>query len=219
MTHDISPTRQPIYDMESGVAGVRLASRDDEDEIFALLMILHSENGMFGVNPKKVRDGIKWATERKGGIIFVIEEDQRLIATLGMLIVCDWYSDDEYLLERWNFVHPEYRARRKNYARMLLEQAKWASDWFRSRGKVMPFQCGINSFDRTEAKVRLYARHMPCIGAFFIYGLPPRQQEKAQAEISRIEQRNWANRKENVVKVRPVVETILRVGKRESDHV
>ena len=163
---------------------MRFATPQDEDQIFALLMLLHSENGWFSVNDEKVRDGIKVATRRKGGFIWVIDEGwiaperPRVVATLGMLIVSDWWSDDEYLLERWNFVHPKYR--KSNYARMLIEQAKWTSDLMK-----LPVQVGINSLDRTEGKVRLYARHMPCVGAFFMYGPIPRQNEKMRERLVR----------------------------------
>src|SRR5262249_21129644 len=152
------------YDITTGVPGVRLANQADEYEIFGLLLMLHAENGLFSLNPEKVIAGIRWATERKGGVIFVIEEGKRIVASLGMTIAQDWYSDDEYLLERWNFVHPDYRGR-GDYARKLIEQGKWSTAWFKANtGITMPFQCGINSFDRVDAKVRLYARHMPCIG-------------------------------------------------------
>jgi hypothetical protein len=213
------------FDPEYGVPGVRVATPADEDQIFALLLLLHSENGIFGLNDDKVRMGIRWATERKGGIIFLIDEGQRVVASLGMIIVSDWYSDDEYLLERWNYVHPKYR--KSIYARKLIEQAKWTSDWFtreaRKKGRPpMPLQVGINSLDRTEGKVRLYARHMPCIGAFFMYGEVPRQNEKIQEEMRRIEALNKKAHTERSREVVPLVETILRVGRRtecEDDHV
>jgi GNAT superfamily N-acetyltransferase len=209
-----------LYDLDSGVPGVRLATKADEWQIFGLLMLLHAENGMFNLNREKVIKGIQWATERKGGIIFCIDDDIGVVASLGMCITSDWYSDDEYLLERWNYVHPDYR--RTDYARKLIEQSKWAHEWFKRQGILLPFQCGINSFDRTEAKVRMYARHMPCIGAFFIYGLPPLQADKAREEMRRIEELNKSCQgrpsPENK-EVRPLVETILRVGRRETEHV
>jgi hypothetical protein len=210
-----------LYDTEVGVEGVRVATPSDEDQIFALLMMLHAENGIFGVNPTKVRHGIQWATQRRGGIIFCIDEGSRIVATLGLLVTSDWYSDDEYLLERWNYVHPEYR--KSNYARKLLEQSKWTSDFF-TRGALrkgrppMPFQCGINSFERTEGKVRMYARHMPCIGAFFMYGQLPRQNDRAQEEMRRIQTMNDKAHRERTREVVPLVEMILRAGG-VNDHV
>lgn len=206
-----------LYDLQSGVPGVRLATQADEMEIFGLLLLLHAENAMFSLNREKVLAGIRLATERKGGVIYCIEEGNRVVASIGMLIASDWYSDDLYLMERWNFVHPEYR--KSDYARKLIEQGKWASEFFKARGMPMPFFCSINSFERLEAKVRLYARHMPCIGAFFMYGQIPRQNEKVQEEMRRIEEANRKASKERSREVRPVVETIIRVSQyEEADH-
>jgi GNAT superfamily N-acetyltransferase len=217
-----------LYDLESGVPGVRCATADDETDLFILLLLLHRENGIFGLNEEKVIKGIRYATGREGGIIFCIDEDQaqphssdnHVVASLGMCVTTDWYSDDPYLLERWNYVHPEHR--RSDYARKLLEQAKWSHHWFKQPERDaplnMPFQCGINSFDRTEAKVRLYARHMPCIGACFLYGAPPLQADKYQKSMREIE--DMARRIRGLPspqnrKVVPLVETILREGQRD----
>ena len=213
-------TRVTYFNIDNGVPGVRLATKADEGQIFALLLMLHAENGMFGLNREKVINGIRWATERRGGIIFCIDDSAGVVATLGMVITADWYSDDEYLLERWNYVHPDYR--RTDYARKLIEQAKWAHAWFKHKGMLLPLQVGINSFDRTEAKVRLYARHMACIGAYFMYGAPPLQADKMEAEMRRIEELNRlvSHRKVEPTRVRPVVETIIRESQREeTEHV
>jgi GNAT superfamily N-acetyltransferase len=202
-----------LFDLESGVPGVRLATKRDESEIFALLCLLHAENAPFSMNRDKVMLGIQYATERKGGIIFVIDEGPRVVATMGMCVAQDWYTDDEYLLERWNFVHPDYR--RSDYARKLLEQGKWAHEWFKSKGKIMPFFCGINSLLRTEAKIRMYARHMPLIGAYFMYGAPLRQEALVREEMARIDEVYKKANREHTREVRPAVETVIRVSQRE----
>jgi GNAT superfamily N-acetyltransferase len=199
------------FDPKTGVAGIRLATASDEDDIFALLLLLHGENGIFTVNPNKVRLGIRYATQRQGAIIFV-NEGPKVFATLGLMIVQDWYSDDEYLCERWNFVHPDHR--RTDYARRLIEQAKWSSEYFRAHGKRMPLLIGINSCIRTEAKVRLYARHMPCIGATFMYGEPPAPlfAERVRAESANVEEMNRKAHRERSREVVPLVETILKLS-------
>ncbi len=203
----------PLYDLKTGVPGIRLATVRDEDEIFALLLMLHAENGIFTVNPNKVRLGIQYATQRQGAIIYVNEGPQ-VIATLGLCIVQDWYSDDEYLSERWNYVHPDHR--RTDYARRLIEQAKWSSEYFRAHGKRMPLQIGINSCIRTEAKIRFYARHMPCIGAYFMYGEPPQSAfaAKVAAESVNVAEMNRKAHRERTREVVPVVETIIKLSER-----
>ena len=201
-----------FYDLASGVQGVRPATKADESELFDLLLMLHAEIGFFRVNPQKVLLGIQWATERKGGIIFVIEQDNRIVASLGMVIAQDWYSDDEFLQERWNYVHPDYR-RGTDYARKLIEQAKWSTDWWKAKPRNinMPFMCGINSLKRTEAKIRLYARHMPCIGAYFAYGHAAFQNDHIDEAMRVIQQHEYDRRRE--AGSVPVVETILRVSR------
>jgi GNAT superfamily N-acetyltransferase len=204
-----------FFDMKDGVPGVRLAQKKDEGEILALLCLLHAENGMFTMNRDKVIKGIQYATERQGGIIWVIDDGPRVVATLGMIIAQDWYSDDRYLLERWNYVHPDYR--KTDYGRKLLEQGKWAHEWFKAGGELMPFLCGINSFLRTEAKIRMYARHMCCIGGYFMYGLPPLQQALVAQEQAAIDaQRRKANC-DHTREVRPVAETLIRVSRNREE--
>lgn len=209
-----------LWSIDSGVPGVRLATKRDEGEIFGLLLMLHAENAPFSMNRDKVIAGIQWATERKGGVIFCIDEGSRVVASLGMTIAVDWYTDDEYLMERWNFVHPDYR--KSDYARRLLEQGKWAHEWFKAQGKLMPFIAGINSLHRTEAKVRLYARHMICLGAWFMYGEAPRQGELVRAEMAAIAETTKRGNRERTGEVRPTVETLIRVSRnqdKEAEHV
>lgn len=209
---------KPLFTIEGGVEGVRLATRADEGEIFSLLMMMHAEMGFFNVNQTKVVEGIKVATEQRGGIIYVIEDRGRVVATLGMVFAQEWYSDDEFLAERWNFVHPDYR-QGTDYARRLLEQAKWTHERFKlgKDGRIIPVQVGINSFDRTEAKIRMYARHMPCVGAYFIYGALPRpaMNEKSRSEIVKIAEMNRevSHRKRNYLDARPAVKEIIRASR------
>ena len=65
---------------------------------------------------------------------------------------------------------PEELAHTRKFAKQLIEFSTRCSDYFTSKGTPMPLLMGIQSNERTEAKVRLYRRHLPCIGAFFMYG-------------------------------------------------
>jgi len=204
---------KPLYTIEGGVPGVRYAEPRDEPQLFQLLCMLHEENAFFSMNPTKVKEGIRIGTERNLGLIFVIEEKRIIVATLGMVLASDWYSDDYFWLERWNFVHPDHR-QGTQHARKLIEQAKWLSDWFKTQGRPIPVQVGINSLDRTRAKIRLYARHMPCIGAYFMWGSPPINAEKmraAQNEVDKESQISGHDRS-RVLHVHPNAETALQVS-------
>jgi|SRR5215467_4871306 len=207
------------YTLKDGVPGVRLAEKKDEGEIFGLLLMLHAENGMFRMNRDKVVSGIQHATNGTGGIIYVIDDGPRVIATLGMTFAQDWWSDDQYLMERWNYVHPDYR--QTDCGRKLLEQSKWAHEWFKQRGQNLPFFCGINTFQRTEAKIRMYARAMVCIGGYFMYGAPPRQRDLYDDEMLLIDERTRKSNSERTKEVRPAPEMLIRVSRtrEEPDYV
>ncbi len=209
-----------LWNIETGVPGVRLATKRDEGEIFGLLLLMHAEIGFFKMDRDKVIAAIQWATERKGGIIYVIEEGSRVVATLGMVIAREWYSEDEFLNERWCFVHPDFR--KSDYLRKLLEQAKWTHHWFKERGVLMPFCSGVTSLQRTEAKIRLFARHFVLLGGYFGYGMAARQQDAIAEEVRAIEEQTRKSNAAHTREVRPAVETVIRVGKRqeqEESHV
>jgi hypothetical protein len=59
-------------------------------------------------------------------------------------------------------VHPKHR--RSRHANALLKYSKHLSDEV-----GIPLLIGIISNKRTEAKVRLYRKHLPETGSFFLY--------------------------------------------------
>jgi hypothetical protein len=66
------------------------------------------------------------------------------------------------LEELANFTHPDHR--KSKHAETLLQWTKMLSDKLE-----IPLTIGIISNVRTEAKVRLYRRHFPYMGGFFVY--------------------------------------------------
>lgn len=142
---------------------VRLATRADEQEIFDILTNeLYTENALFSFDPEKVRAVIKKATDRKGGILGVIDGQEGIEAILGMEMTSLWYSSDYFICEMWNFVREPYR--KSEHAKTLIEFAKWCSE-----SMNLPLQMGILTTSRLAAKERLYRRMLPKIGAFFAY--------------------------------------------------
>lgn len=150
---------------------VRVATRADEDAIFALMYLAHKENGMGTMNPEKVWLGIRHALSRKGGVIGVIDGADGIEGMIFLNLSQWWYSDDWHLDEMMNFVHPEHR--RKNHARMLIEFAKWfAEEISTGLDEPMPLFVGVLTTHRVEAKVRLYQRKLQQGGAVFFHNLP-----------------------------------------------
>lgn len=141
---------------------VRLATPADEDGIFELCCLIHSETAHSPMNPDRVREHIQSALRREGGILCVIGEPGDLRACLYLTLMPIWYSDDWQLVELFNFVHPDHR--RSTHARDLIEYAKRCAD---ELGVML--MIGVTTNVRMEAKVRLYDRLLPRAGAYFLY--------------------------------------------------
>jgi GNAT superfamily N-acetyltransferase len=155
------PPRQPI----------RLADDDDELGILEMCKMMHREQPYHPLNIGKVaalvRLAIHQGPERRG-ILGVIGERDHLKAAIFLLIEPIWYSDDWQLLEFFNYVRPEYR--RQAYAQDLIAYAKRCSDQI-----GLDLTVGVFSNIRTAAKIRLYRRWLPPMGAFFCYAPPNRK--------------------------------------------
>ena len=153
--------------MALGFDEIRLATPEDEEQVFDFLMTLHAENALFPVSPEKVRDAIKHATDRRGGVIALIEgDDGRIEASLGAVVEPWWYTTAPSLNEVWNYVRAD--CRQTNHAKRLIEFGKVLADQHLCG---IPFFMGIISTERTEAKMRLYGRQLQQIGGMFAHGL------------------------------------------------
>lgn len=141
---------------------VRLAAPEDADGIFGLCQALHSENGLFPFSERKVRAMIDRAYNREGAIIGVVGDLGSPVGSIYLGLSQVVYSDAWGLFEEWNFVLPEHR--RSDYSKRLIAFAKQCSDKMH-----LPLVIGILSNHRTEAKVRLYERHLEKAGAYFVH--------------------------------------------------
>jgi hypothetical protein len=151
---------------------VRVARPDDRQEIWRLFLQGHRENGQFTLAPEKVDyflnralfpDAIpEWDTGPRGAI-GVIGDVGALEALVFVTIGTYWYSHDRHLEEFIVYVDPE--CRKSTHARALVGWMKQQSDF-----TGLPLVTGIISNHRTEAKVALYERMLPRVGAFFLYG-------------------------------------------------
>lgn len=143
---------------------VRVASRKDEDRVFALMHMAHKENSQASINNQKVWDKIRLATRRKGAVIGVIDGPHGLEGLICLTLAQWWYTDDWMVEEIVNFVHPDHR--RSNHAKDLLEFSKWFTEQME-----LPLLVGVLSTIKTEAKVRLYGRRLQNVGAVFCHNM------------------------------------------------
>lgn len=141
---------------------VRVATPADEPRLAELLRMMHQENGVAPLAEDLMQQAMRRGLSRDHAVVGVIEEGDRLLASVGLFIGRWWYSHSEHLEDLWNFVHPD--ARRKPMARPLVEFAKSCAD-----ALEMPLLMGVLSDERTQAKVRLYQRQLPFVGAVFLY--------------------------------------------------
>jgi hypothetical protein len=149
-------------------ANVRLGVPGDEKAILAMLLEGHDENGLVEADVDKMRGEIAAMVRQDSGafsMIGLIEQDGQLAASVGLTLSQLWYSSEWTLGERWAYVRPAFRDH-TDYVTDLINFSKWASDQL-----GVPLEMGIISTFRTEAKVRLYRRHLKPIGAFFAYGI------------------------------------------------
>lgn len=140
----------------------RLAGRRDEPAIYDLLMLLYDENAMAPLSVEKVQRMIKAGTRGQGGVIGVIDGPHGIEASVGLKLAQWWYSDDWHLEEMWAHVHPSHR--QGDHAQSLIDFAKGCA----ARLKL-PLLMGILTHHRATAKIRLYQRQIPQVGALFLH--------------------------------------------------
>jgi hypothetical protein len=150
---------------------VRMARPYDAPEIWRLFLQVHRENGLFTLAPHKVTAMMDRALHPElihphdtgpRAQIAVIGSPGKLEAIIFVLISSMWYSDDLHLEELMVYVDPECRQ---------SGHAKACVDWMKSLADSLSLRLltGIISKDRTAAKIRLYDRYLPRIGAFYLY--------------------------------------------------
>lgn len=154
---------------------VRPATKKDRQEIWRLLRLLHSENGLHDLSQSRV----DWHLDRylnpediakddmgDRGFIGVIGPEGALEGCIILAIGAAWYSETFIIDEKLNFVDPAHRA--SNHAKALISYAKDCSLRIGPRLVI-----GILSTKRTEAKIRLYEQQgLTPYGVFFVYPPP-----------------------------------------------
>jgi len=150
---------------------VRKAIAADIPEIWRLFLMGHRDNGIFKLAPQKVDyylnraiypDQVMSNDNGPRGQIGVIGSPGKLEAIVFVILGSYWYSEQIHLEELIVYVDPEYRA---------SEHAKACIQWMKNMADDLDIKLvtGIMSNDRTAAKIRLYDRYLPRIGAFFLY--------------------------------------------------
>ena len=159
---------------------VRTATPADKGEIWRLLLQSHKENGLFKLDPLKVDHLVNraiyadqippWDSGHRAHI-GVIGEEGALEAMVFILISSFWYTSDLHLEEISVFV--DHECRKSEHAKSIIAWMKKTAD---SLG--IPLLTGIISKERTAAKIRLYDRYLPRIGAFYLFPIDGKDVKK-----------------------------------------
>lgn len=141
---------------------VRLAAPADLQGLLDLMRVACKEDTQHSMNEEKVLAMLMRYYNQQGAMIAVIGEVGEPVAYCLSILDPVWYSDEWQLLELSLFVHPEHR--KTTYAKQLMQFMKTASE-----GLKLDLTIGVFSNARTEAKIRLYQRQFPQVGAYFCF--------------------------------------------------
>ena len=146
---------------------VRTGTPADVHLMMDVALAACADNGLTDPDPMKLLNEIWASLNLHHGIVGIIGEPEKPIeAAILLRTESLWYSSSLSLVERAIFVHPDYRAAKGGRASRMVEFAKQAADKL-----GLPLVIGILSSERTEAKVRMYQRHLgEPSGAYWIYG-------------------------------------------------
>lgn len=159
---------------------VRSAVPADEEELWKLFRLMHSETALLPMSEPKVQDYLRRVLYPETilpndtgprGIIGVIGSHARLEAAIMLILGQIWYSEEVTLMDALNFVHPDFR--QSDHAKTLISYGKHVVDEIRQAHPTFQMMIGIVSTKRTAAKIRLFRRQMVEAGAVFIYPAPP----------------------------------------------
>ena len=146
----------------SDCPNVRLAAPEDFYGILDLMRVACKEDAQHEMSEEKVIRMLMKYYDKQGALIAVIGDVGNPVGYILMVIDFLWFSDDAQLLELSLFVHPEHR--KSTYAKQLMQFGKQAS-----KGTDLDLTIGVFSHSRTEAKIRLYQRQFPQVGAYFCW--------------------------------------------------
>lgn len=164
------PTEKP--------ATVRIATIDDEQDAFDLLVLWHEEHaGTFApLAPDKIAADIQKGTRlvdgKPLGIVALVDDDEGTPVGIIVLVLAQWsFSNQWFINEMYTFVHPDHRKSR--HAEHLVQFAKWATDeWSRQFGYQMHLVISVLTQDHIAPKVRFFGRFLTFMGAGFMYPCP-----------------------------------------------
>jgi GNAT superfamily N-acetyltransferase len=130
---------------------VRAATPADLPALERLLRAQHAECPHAPLDDRRLLDGIAEVLA-EGVALVATGPDGAPVGTMGLVLDSPWFSREEWLSDRWMFVHPAHR--RTPHARSLLEAAKGLA-----RANGLRLQITLTGHGpRIPGKIRLFQR-------------------------------------------------------------
>ena len=121
--------------------------------------------GVLSASNLNLEKGMKWVLFNIREAVFIVEDDGKLIGTIGLNKTSPWYSDAEYLTDGWFYVLPQYR--KKGVAGILIEAAK---DY--AKEKSLPLIVGVFSKEDALGKAGIMNKlGLITVGGLFATGV------------------------------------------------
>jgi len=155
---------------------IRLIKAGDELAVFDTIVLGHGDNGLWPLSGQKIIKLIDAAvspnTPERGykPTIGIIDGPNGIEAMTCLQLDQMWYTESWYLSEMFNFVHPDYR-RSKHVQALMAFQRQFADNMSKAIGSRVTLITGVMTKKRLEAKMHLFGRRYPQIGAIFAYNL------------------------------------------------
>lgn len=165
------PIRGPTPKPEA----VRIATRQDEQAVFDLLVMAHRDNGtnFSPMKAGKVEAKIKAATNLEGPILGIVDAPEGGgVAAVALLEPTQWWWGEGWFLgDLVQYVRPEHR--RSSTAADLLRFERWCADKMTEGfGYPVYVVAGVLSLFRSREKERLWGRYLNPVGGLFLYPWP-----------------------------------------------
>jgi GNAT superfamily N-acetyltransferase len=109
--------------------------------------------------------GVKWVIYNVEQVAFGVEDNGKLVGSLGLHRTSPWYSDSEYLADGWFYVLPEYR--KTGVGKMLIDAAKK-----HAAEADLPLIIGVFTSEDAEIKAQVMQKlGLTMVGGMFATGV------------------------------------------------
>lgn len=109
--------------------------------------------------------GIKWVIYNINHVAFGVEDEGKLVGSLGLHRTSPWYSDSEYLADGWFYVLPEYR--KTGVGKMLIDEAKKFAEEVK-----LPLIIGVFTSEDADTKAQVMQKlGLTMVGGLFAAGV------------------------------------------------